>query len=294
MTKGERQKLKTGLMFVSPWIIGFLVFTLFPVGASLYYSFCDYDILTEPLWIGTLNYQEMFTDEIFWKTMYNTLYFAAFSVPLGLVFSLLVAVLLNQAVKCKSLFRLLYYLPSLVPMVAGAMIWLWVYNGKYGLLNYGLKLIGIDGPLWLTNASWTKPALIFMGLWGIGNTMVIYLAALQDVPIHLYESAEIDGAGFWVKLRHITIPLISPVIYFNMVMGIIGSLQIFAVPYVMMRNGGPDKSALFYAVYLFENAFRYNRMGYACAMAWILFILIVVLTWFATKATRKHIHYGAE
>jgi len=294
MTKGERQKLKTGLMFVSPWIIGFLVFTLFPIGASLYYSFCDYDILTEPLWIGTLNYQELFTDELFWKTLYNTLYFAAVSIPLGLVFSLLVAVLLNQAVKYKSLFRLLYYLPSLVPMVAGAMIWLWVYNGKYGLLNYGLSLIGIDGPLWLTDATWTKPALIFMGLWGIGNTMVIYLAALQDVPIQLYESAEIDGAGFWVKLRHITIPLISPVIYFNMVMGIIGSLQVFAVPYIMMRDGGPDKSALFYAVYLFENAFRYNRMGYACAMAWILFILIVVLTWFATKATRKHIHYGAE
>jgi len=294
MTKGERQKLKTGLMFVSPWIIGFLVFTLYPVGASLYYSFCDYDILTEPLWIGTLNYKELFTDELFWKTLYNTLYFAAIAIPLGLVFSLLVAVLLNQAVKYKSLFRLLYYLPSLVPMVAGAMIWLWVYNGKYGLLNYGLSLIGIDGPLWLTDATWTKPALIFMGLWGIGNTMVIYLAALQDVPIHLYESAEIDGAGFWVKLRHITIPLISPVIYFNMVMGIIGSLQIFAVPYIMMRDGGPDKAALFYAVYLFENAFRYNRMGYACAMAWILFILIVVLTWFATKATRKHIHYAGE
>ena len=141
MTKGERQKLKTGLMFISPWIIGFLVFTLFPVGASLYYSFCDYDILTEPLWIGTLNYQEMFADELFWKTLYNTLYFAAFSIPLGLVFALLVAVLLNQAVKYKSLFRLIYYLPSLVPMVAGAMIWLWVYNGKYGLLNYGLSLI---------------------------------------------------------------------------------------------------------------------------------------------------------
>ena len=294
MTKGERQKLKTGLMFVSPWIIGFLVFTLYPVGASLYYSFCDYDILTEPLWIGTLNYQELFSDQLFWKTLYNTLFFAAISIPLGLVFSLLVAVLLNQAVKYKSLFRLLYYLPSLVPMVAGAMIWLWVYNGKYGLLNYGLSLIGIDGPLWLTDATWTKPALIFMGLWGIGNTMVIYLAALQDVPIQLYESAEIDGAGFWVKLRHITIPLISPVIYFNMVMGIIGSLQIFAVPYIMMRDGGPDKAALFYAVYLFENAFRYNRMGYACAMAWILFILIVVLTWFATKATRKHIHYAGE
>ena len=294
MTKGELQKLKSGLLFVSPWIIGFLVFTLFPVGASLYYSFCDYDILTEPIWIGNLNYQELFTDELFWKTLYNTAYFAAISIPLGLVFSLLVAVLLNQAVKYKSLFRLLYYLPSLVPMVAGAMIWLWVYNGKYGLLNYGLSLIGIDGPLWLTDATWTKPALIVMGLWGIGNTMVIYLAALQDVPIQLYESAEIDGAGFWVKLRHITIPLISPVIYFNMVMAIIGSLQVFAVPYIMMRDGGPDKSALFYAVYLFENAFRYNRMGYACAMAWILFILIVVLTWFATKATRKHIHYGAE
>ncbi len=294
MTKGERHNLFTGLMFISPWILGFLIFTLYPVGASLYYSFCDYDILTEPLWIGTLNYQEMFTDEIFWKSLYNTFYFAAIAIPLGLIFSFLVAVLLNQAVKCKSLFRMLFYLPSLVPMVAGAMIWLWIYNGKYGLLNYGLKFIGIEGPLWLTDAAWTKPALVFMGIWGIGNTMVIFLASLQDVPIHLYESAEIDGAGFWVKLWHVTIPIISPVIYFNMVMGIIGALQVFAGPYIMMSGGGPDKSALFYAVYLFENAFRYNRMGYACAMAWILFIVIVVLTWFATKATRKHIYYASE
>ena len=294
MTKGERNNLFTGLMFISPWILGFLVFTLYPVGASLYYSFCDYDILTEPLWVGTINYQEIFTDEIFWKSLFNTLYFAAIAIPLGLVFSLLIAVLLNQAVKYKALFRTLFYLPSLVPMVAGAMIWLWIYNGKYGLLNYALKLIGIEGPLWLTDAAWTKPALIFMGIWGVGNTMVIYLASLQDVPVHLYESAEIDGAGFWIKLWHITIPILSPVIYFNMAMGIIGALQIFAGPYIMMSGGGPDKSALFYAVYLFENAFRYNRMGYACAMAWILFIIIVILTWFATKATRKHIHYASE
>jgi len=294
MTKGERHNLFTGLLFISPWILGFLIFTLYPVGASLFYSFCDYDILTEPLWIGTLNYQEMFTDEIFWKSLYNTLYFAAIAIPLGLVFSLLIAVLLNQAVKCKSLFRVLFYLPALDPMVAGAMIWLWIYNGKYGLLNYGLKFIGIDGPLWLTDAVWTKPALVFMGIWGVGNTMVIYLASLQDVPIHLYESAEIDGAGFWRKLWNVTIPIISPVIYFNMVMGIIGALQVFALPYIMMPNGGPSKSALFYAIYLFENAFRYNRMGYACAMAWLLFIIIVVLTWLATKATRKHVYYAGE
>ena len=291
MSRGERLKLFWGLLFISPWLAGFAVFTLYPLAASFYYSFCDYDILSEPLWVGTANYAEMLEDELFWKSLYNTCFFAALFVPFGLLFSLLVAMLLNQAVKLRFLFRTLFYLPALVPIVAGAMIWLWIYNGEYGLLNHALSQIGIRAPQWLADPAWIKPALVLMAVWGVGNTIIIYLAALQDVPVQLYESAEIDGAGFWGKFRHITIPMVSPVIYFNLVMGIIGSMQIFTRPYIMMERGGPDDSALFYTIYIFQNAFKYSRMGYASAMAWVLFLVIVVLTWLGAKAMRTRVYY---
>jgi multiple sugar transport system permease protein len=284
----------TGLAFISPWIIGFVGLTLYPIIMSLHYSFCDYDILSEPVFIGTLNYQDMLIDKVFWKSLSNTFIYAVFSLPLGMAASLFFAVLLNCRIKGKSLFRVLFFLPSLVPMVATAMIWLWMFNGKFGLLNNMLEMIGINGPSWLNDELWTKPAMVLTSLWGIGNTIVIYLAALQDVPRELYESADIDGGNWWHKFRHITCPMISPVIYFNLIMGIIGSLQVFAQPYIMFggATGGPNRSALFYTVYLYETAFSYNKMGYASAMAWVLFIIILLLTWMATKATRKHIHYG--
>jgi len=296
MTRGEKQNLRVGLMFISPWIVGFLGFTLYPVLASIFYSFCDYDVLTSPVWVGGLNYRDMFTDTIFWKSLYNTLFFAALALPLGLAASLTVAILLNQSVRGRSVFRAIYFLPSLVPLVAGAMIWLWILNGNYGLLNHGLKMIGISKPpQWLTDPNWTKPAIILMAVWGVGHSMVIYLAALQDVPRSLYESADLDGASWWAKLRHVTLPMISPVIYFNLIMGIIGSLQVFARPYVMLgRTGGPNRSALFYAVYLYQNAFEYRQMGYACAMAWVLFLMILFLTWVATRSTRRLIYYAGE
>jgi len=294
MTRGERRDLLIGLAFISPWILGFLVLTLYPVLASLYYSFCDYDVLSSPIWIGALNYRDMLGDAVFWKSLFNTLRFAAFALPLGLIISLLVAVLLNQSVQGRTVFRTIYFLPSLVPVVASVMIWLWIFNGSFGLLNFALEKIGVKGPQWLTDEHWTMPSLVLMSIWGIGNTVVIYLAALQDVPRHLYESADIDGASAWTKLRHITIPMISPVIYFNLIMGIIGSLQVFCQPYIMMPNGGPNRSALFYAVYLYDNAFTYLRMGYACAMAWVMFLIILLLTWLATRSTRKHIYYAGE
>ncbi|NLE40837.1 MAG: sugar ABC transporter permease [Lentisphaerae bacterium] len=293
MTRGERKTLWLGLAFISPWIVGVLVFALYPVVASIGYSFCDYDVLSKPVWVGAMNYRDMALDAVFWKSLRNTLFFAAWALPLGLVVSLFTAVLLNQPVRGRSLFRTIFFLPSLVPVVAGGMIWLWILNGRFGLLNAGLAAIGIEGPQWLADENWTKPSIILMSLWGVGNTVVIYLAALQDVPRSLYESAELDGAGAWTKLRRITIPLISPVIYFNLIMGIIGSLQVFAQPFVML-GGGPNRSALFYAVYLYQNAFEYRQMGYACAMAWVLFILILILTWAATRTTRRHIYYAGE
>ncbi|NQU41158.1 MAG: sugar ABC transporter permease [Lentisphaerae bacterium] len=295
MTRGERHNLRTGLAFVSPWIIGFLTFTLYPVGVSLYYSLCDYDVLSTPIWVGALNYRDMLTDEIFWKSLRNTFYFAAFSLPLGMVVSLLTAILLNQSIKGRSLFRAIFFIPSLVPVVAGAMVWIWILNGNFGLLNHALRQLGITHPpQWLSDPAWTKPSLILMSLWGVGNTVVIYLAALQDVPRSLYESADIDGASSIRKLWNITIPLISPVIYFNLIMGIIGSLQVFAQPFVMLGGGGPNRSALFYAVYIYQNAFDYRLMGYACAMAWVLFLIVLLLTWIATRSTRHLIYYAGE
>ncbi|MFH0953404.1 MAG: sugar ABC transporter permease [Verrucomicrobiota bacterium] len=296
MTKWERHDLLLGLAFISPWILGFLIFCVFPVGASLYYSFCDYDVLANsPVWIGALNYKDMATDNVFWQSLYNTLYFAALSLPVSLIFSILIAVLLNNKVVGRPAFRTFFFLPSLVPAVAIAMIWLWILNGSYGLLNHALSVIGIKGPNWLNDQAWVKPALVLTSVWGCGGSVVIYLAALQDVPRELYESADIDGANAWHRLWHITLPMISPVIYFNLVMGIIGSLQVFGGPFIMFgSSGGPNRSALFYAVYLYENAFTYNQMGYASAMAWVLFILILFLTWLATRTTKKHVYYAGE
>jgi multiple sugar transport system permease protein len=294
MTRGEKRNLWIGLAFISPWVMGFLVFTVFPVCASIFYSFCDYDVLSRPVWVGALNYRDMVTDTVFWKSLYNTLYYAFLSLPLCLVIALLIAVLLNQDVKGRSVYRAIYFLPSLVPVVASSMVWVWILNGDFGLLNHGLHALGIKGPQWLADESWTKPSLILMAVWGCGNTMVIYLAALQDVPRSLYESAAIDGANAWVKFRHITVPMISPVIYFNLIMGIIGSLQVFAQAYIMLGGGGPNRSALFYTVYLYQNAFDYQEMGYACAMAWILFLIIFALTWLATRSTRRLVYYEGE
>ena len=292
MTRGDRRNIGLGLLFICPWIVGFLVFTLYPVLASVYFSFCDYDVLSAPVWTGALNYRDMFTDSVFWKALGNTLYFTAFSLPLGLTLAFLLAVLLNNQVRMRPLFRTCFFLPSLVPVVAVSMLWLWIFNGSFGLLNYALGLVGIEGPNWLSDQQWTKPALIMTTLWGVGGSMVIYLAALQDVPRDLYDSADIDGANAWHRLVHITFPLVSPVIYFNLVMGIIGSLQVFAGPYIMFNGSGPNRSAMFYATYIYENAFSYNQM--ACAMAWVLFFIILGLIWVATRATRKHIYYGGE
>ncbi len=294
MTRGERHNLYKGLAFISPWIIGFALFGLYPIFASLYYSFCDYDVLNEPVFVGTLNYQDMVYDVVFWKSIYNTAYYALFTIPLGMMLALLIAVGLNQQIVARSALRTVYFLPSIVPLVGVAMIWLWIFNGEYGLINYALGWFGIPDPGWLTDEHWVKPTLVLSGVWQIGGTIVLFLAALQDVPKALYESAQIDGASAPVQFRHITVPLISPVIYFNLVMGIIGALQEFVRPFVMLGGPGPNRSALFYVINLYQNAFQYLNMGYACAMAWILFIVIILLTWGVTVISRKHIYYGGE
>ncbi len=295
MTTGEQKRTALGLAFVSPWILGVAVFTVYPVAASLYYSFCDYDVFSKPVWVGLLNYTDMATDRVFWKSVSNTLLFNLMTLPLGLVCALALALLLNQPVRARGMFRAIYYVPSLVPAVASAMIWLWILNGRLGLLNAALGVVGIHHPpKWLDDPAWTKPSLALMSVWGCGNAVVIYLAALQGVPRSLLEAAMIDGASAWDRLVNVTLPAISPVIYFNLIMGIIGGLQVFVPAFIMFGGEGPDRSVLFYAVYLYQNAFVYHQMGYACAMGWMLGMLILALTWVASLSSRRFVHYQGD
>jgi len=305
MTKGEKSNLGLGLAFISPWLIGFLVFCLYPLIVSIYYSCCDYSVLSSPVFIGLQNYRDLAVDALFWKSVYNTLFFAAVAIPLGLVVSLALALLLNCDLPGKGIFRTIIFLPSLVPMVCLGALWQWMLNGKLGLINNAIEPVfrlinGLFGthltpPDWLSDAHYAMWGLIFTVLWGVGNAVVIYLAGLQDVPRYLYEAAEIDGASAWQKTWNITLPILSPVIYFNTVMGLIGSFQVFAVPYVM-TNGtdGPGRSLLFITTYLFRNAFDYWNMGYACAIGVILFLIILSLTFVATRLSQKHIYYAGK
>lgn len=305
MTPLARRQQWAGLGFMALWIVGFGVFTAYPVIASLYYSFCDYSILTSPVFIGLENYERLLADDVFWLSLKNTLIYAGFSVPLGMVVSLALALLLNVDVRGRAFFRTLFYLPSIVPIVAGTMLWLWVFNGQYGILNWVLRpIVGLWGaspPAWFGDPTWAKPALILMSVWGVGNAMVIYLAGLQDVPRELYESAAIDGANAWRRFWHVTLPMISPVVYFNLIMGIIGSLQVFVQVWVIGSAIGPNlnplegypaRSMLMYTIYLFATAFNDLRMGYASAMAWVLFVIIAALTWLAARLADRRVHYG--
>ena len=283
----------TGLLFISPWLLGFLIFTVFPVIASLYLSFTDYRVLSPPRWVGLANYRALLGDtDYFWPALGNTV-FLFLELPLSLCLGLALALLLNQKLRGIALFRTFLFVPSIVPAVASAMLWLWVLNPEHGLLNAGLRAAHLPAPPWLASPLWAKPAMILMDLWGVGGGMVIYLAALQAVPAALYEAASLDGAGFWQRTRHITLPSISPVIFFNLIMGVIGTFQYFTQTFVMTK-GGPDNSTLFYALYLYQNAFEYFRMGTACAMAWILFLLTLAATALVFKSSARWVYYEGE
>lgn len=286
--------LRNGLLFVSPWIAGFLVFTIYPILASLYYSFNNYSILTPAEWVGFGNYKALFfEDPLFWVSLTNTLYYIAFALPLGIIIGVTLALFLNMKVKGMAIYRTIYYLPTIVPTIASAILWIWILNPQYGLLNSFLAIIGIQGPGWLASPEWSKPALIIMSWWGLGGAVLIYLAGLQDVPQQLYEAAELDGANWFQKTVHITIPMLTPVIFFNLVMGLIGTFQYFTEAYVM-TNGGPVNSTLFYALYLYRNAFVYLKMGYASSMAWLLFILVLTCTLLVFRTSARWVYYGGK
>jgi len=286
-----------GVIFALPWLIRLFVMDVYPIIAGVYYSFTQYNILQPPKWIGLANYVKLFTtDKLPMLSLYNSAYYALGSVPLSLILALFLAILLNQNIRGRSVFRAIFFIPSVVPAVASAVLWLWLLNPRVGLVNYILTLFGLPRIPWLSSAQWIKPAFILMSLWGIGWTTVIFVAGLQDIPRHLYEAAQIDGAGVLGQFRNITIPLLTPTIFFNLVTGIIGSLQIFGPAFIILAGptGGPQNAALFYVLYLFQQAFRYFNMGYASAMAVVIFGVILVLTLLVFKSSSVWVYYETE
>jgi multiple sugar transport system permease protein len=292
MSPLERRKVLTGLLFSSPWVIGLSVFLIYPLLAALYYSLCDYSVLLPPVFVGFDNYIELFQDNLFWKSLWNTTFFAVGAVGLGVLVALTLAILLNSKVKGLAFYRTAFFLPSLMPLVAGSILWFCMYAGQGGIINTLLAKIGITGPAWLSDPAWAKVAIVFMAVWGAGNSMVIFLAGLQDVPMSLYEASIIDGANWLQRLLNVTLPMISPVIYFNVIMGIIGGFQAFAQAMIMTSStGAPEQSTLFYVLQLYNVGFMDLRMGYASAMAWVLFVIILALTFMATRLSKRWVTY---
>ena len=296
---GELAKKESRLayMFISPWIIGFIFLTLGPMLISLYLSFTNFTLSSGsalPEFNNGANYIKLLTqDPKFWHSLKVTLVYAVVAVPLQLFFGFMVAFLLNLKVRGLPFWRTVYYLPSVTPAVAGAVLWGIIFNPTFGLMNWFLSLVGIKGPGWLASQQWALPALIIMSLWEVGGGMVIYLAGLQGIPTTLYEAAEIDGANSLQKLTRITIPLMTPVIFYNLIIGIIGTFQFFTSVYVLTR-GGPADATLFYNLYLYNTAFRYMNMGYASALGWVLFFIVLLITLLAFKSSAFWVYYEGE
>jgi multiple sugar transport system permease protein len=281
-----------GYAFISPWLFGFIVFAAAPFVASIYLSFTRYDIVSAPVWVGPANYHRLLTeDPLFWKSLGITFKYALVALPAGIVAGVGLALLLNLEIAGISVYRTVFYLPSIVPVVATSVIFVWILNPQIGLVNGLLGHFGVTGPAWLQDTRWAFWSLAIMSLWGVGGSMIIYLAGLKDIPASLYEAAIIDGAGAWQRTRHVTLPMITPVIFFNLIMGVIGSFQYFTQAYIMTQ-GGPEDSTHFYALYLFNRAWRYLDMGYASAMAWILFLIVMVFTVLIFRTHHRWVHYG--
>ena len=279
---------------VSPWLAGFLLLTAFPMVASLALSFMDWDMLSAPKWVGLANYEKLFfTDPLALHALKITVIFSLASIPLNIVFGLVIAMLLNTNIRGLSVFRTIYYLPAILSGVAVAILWQWIFSTEFGLLNTALRLFGIEGPAWLGSKIWVLPAFVIMRLWSVGGGMVIYLAGLQAIPTDLYEAAEIDGANWWQRILRITLPMLSPTIFFQLITGVIFSMQIFTETFIM-TDGGPANASLFYMLYLYRQAFQYFKMGYASALAWVFFIAILLLTIILFATAKFWVYYEAE
>lgn len=288
------RRLLTGLLFVSPWLVGFCLFTLYPIMASFYYSLTEYDVINPPRFIGLANYVDLLTaDDNFFTVLYNTIYFVALGVPSGIVITFLLAALLNNPMRLRPFFRTIFFLPAIVPAVASAMVWLWIYNPSYGLISSQMASFGMTAIPWLSSPGLAKISLIIIHVWAQGTAMLIFLASLQDVPRTLYDAAQVDGANAVQRLRHVTVPMCTPAILFVMLTGMIGIFQTFTVPW-LMTEGGPRLSTEFYGIYLYRNAFTFFKMGYASALAWILFLIAILVTIALFRSSARWVYYGGQ
>ncbi|GIP20306.1 carbohydrate ABC transporter permease [Paenibacillus sp. J22TS3] len=288
--KIRRRETRSFYAFISPWLIGFIVLTLYPILSSLYYSFTDYDVIHEPVWVGFGNFSELFQDEQFWNSISVTLKYTFVSVPLTLTLSLLLAILINQKVPLQGFFRTAIYFPSMISGVAMSLLFFWVFNPQAGLFNYVLSWFGVEPIAWLLDARYAMTALIIMSFWGMGTGMLIFLAGLQGVPASLLEAAKLDGAGRWRTFWAVTFPMISPVFLFQFIVGIIESFQVFTQAYTVTQ-GGPSYSTWFYVYNIYINAFKNFRYGYASAMAWLLLIAVMIVTYLIMKTSNKYVYY---
>lgn len=290
----QARKVLWGYVFLLPWLIGLVVFILGPIIAAFYFSFTKYDVLSPPQWIGLANYEQaFFGDNLFWPSLGRTFEYALIVVPLGLVGSLLLAMMLNQGKKGTQVFRTLFYLPSLTPTVALALVWIWILYPGIGPLDFVLSRLGFPGPSWLTDDHWALLALVIISLWAIigGNTMLIFLAGLQGVPESLMDAAAIDGAGWWAKFRNVTVPMISPTLLFNLVLGVIGALKVFTLAFVATK-GGPNYATWFFALHIYQQAFSYFRLGYGSALAWIFVVMLLIFTYLQMRWSRRWVYYA--
>ena len=290
----KRHETILGWLMVSPWLIGFICFSALPMFASLIISFTEWDMLSKPEWVGFENYKTLFfEDPLALHSLNITILFTIVSIPLNIVFGLALAMLLNTSIRGLAIFRTIYYLPAILSGVAVALMWRWIFSTEFGLLNALLSMIGIEGPAWLTDRIWVLPSFVIMRLWSVGGGMIIYLAGLQSIPTNLYEAANIDGANWWHRTRFITLPMLSPTIFFQLIVGFIFSMQIFTEAFIM-TNGGPADASLFYLLYLYRTAFQYFDMGYASALAWVLFVVILVLTIILFKTGKSWVYYELD
>lgn len=290
----ERLGIVKGMLFIGPWFVGFLLFTVYPILSSAYYSLTRYDIVRAPRFVGLSNYEEILLRDSFLRTVLgNTFYFVIIGVPASLVVAFLLANLLNADIRFRPAFRTVFFIPSIVPAVAAAMVWLWVYNPRYGLINSFLASRGLQAIPWLSSPVLAKPSLIIIQCWAQGSAIVIFLAALQDVPRSLYDAATVDGANGFQQFWNVTVPICTPAILFNLLMGLIGTFQTFTLPW-LLTEGGPNRATEFYGIYLYRNAFLFFKMGYACALAWLLFLIIVIFTLLIFRTSAGWVYYGGE
>jgi len=289
-----------GWAFIIPAVLGLILFKFGPVLASLYFSFTKYDIISDPKWIGFTNYQTLMTDNYFIKSIQVTLNYTSLFIPLALIVAYVIGLLMSQELRGISIYRTMWYLPSLVPTVASAVVWRWALNPEFGPVNYPLRLLGFQSPGWLTDPKWIIPSVVLIQLWGLGNAALIFLAAIKGVPETYYEAAEVDGANAWFRFWNITLPMTSSVIFFQLIMSVISSFQVFGVAYILFSGqttsdpAGPGNSALFYVLYTYRNAFGYFKNGYASAMAWLMFIVIMILTLILFRTQKMWVYYEVE